>query len=348
MHQDLDYALAQPDAVGVRAMHRGARIERMDFLSRRDGDHATVLGSPPDRVVALDDLYGGTRRLFERVRRRSAGLSFTYLSFAHSDELQAAVRPDTRMIWIESPSNPLLKLVDLEAVASFARARNILSVIDNTFASPWCQRPLELGFDIVVHSATKYLNGHSDVIGGVCVTLSKAIAEKLGFLQNAIGSVPSPFDAFLVTRGLKTLAVRMERHCANAMAIAERLSRHPKVESVIYPGLASHPQHCAREAADAWIRRDDVDAHRGGSRRGATLPRALQLFASRRAWARRKPDRASGDRRTHRCRRARVLGITDNLVRLSVGIEDVNDLGADLERARCDVSADTGPDGLRR
>jgi cystathionine beta-lyase/cystathionine gamma-synthase len=147
------------------------------------------------------------------------------------------------MIWVESPSNPLLKLVDLEAVAAIARKRNIVSVIDNTFASPWVQRPLEFGFDLVVHSATKYLNGHSDVIGGVCVTQSKALAEQLTFLQNAIGSVPSAFDAFLVTRGLKTLAVRMERHCANAMRIAERLARHPKIDSVIYPGLASHPQH---------------------------------------------------------------------------------------------------------
>ncbi|HET7032245.1 MAG TPA: aminotransferase class I/II-fold pyridoxal phosphate-dependent enzyme, partial [Casimicrobiaceae bacterium] len=148
-------------------------------------------------VVALDDLYGGTRRLFERVRRRSAGLSFTYLPFSGPEELREALRPDTRMIWVESPSNPLLKLVDLEAVAEIARRRNIVSVVDNTFASPWVQRPLELGFDIVVHSATKFLNGHSDVIGGVCVTASKTIGEQLGFLQNAIGSVPSPFDAFL-------------------------------------------------------------------------------------------------------------------------------------------------------
>jgi len=194
-------------------------------------------------VVALDDLYGGTRRLFERVRRRSAGLRFTYVPFMHAEDLQRALQPDTRMIWVESPSNPLLKLVDLEAVAKIARARNILTVSDNTFASPWVQRPLERGFDIVVHSATKYLNGHSDVIGGVCVTGSKALAEQLAFLQNAIGSVPSPFDAFLVTRGLKTLAVRMERHCSNALVIAERLARHPKVESVIYPGLESHPQY---------------------------------------------------------------------------------------------------------
>jgi cystathionine beta-lyase/cystathionine gamma-synthase len=172
-------------------------------------------------VVALDDLYGGTRRLFERVRKRSAGLRFTYVPLDRADELERALQPDTRMVWAESPSNPLLKLVDLEAVARVARARGILTVADNTFASPWVQRPLELGFDLVVHSATKYLNGHSDVIGGVVATKSKAIGEQLGFLQNAVGAVPSPFDAFLVTRGLKTLAVRMERHCANALAVAQ-------------------------------------------------------------------------------------------------------------------------------
>jgi cystathionine gamma-lyase len=287
-------------------------------------------------VVALDDLYGGTRRLFERVRKRSAGLAFTYLPFSHSDDLQSAVRPDTKMIWVESPSNPLLKLVDLEAVASFAGSRNIVSVIDNTFASPWCQRPLELGFDIVVHSATKYLNGHSDVIGGVCVTASKAIAEKLGFLQNAIGSVPSPFDAFLVTRGLKTLAVRMERHCANAMAIAERLARHPKIESVIYPGLPSHPQHAlAKRQMHGFggmmsIRvRGDLPVTRRFLER-------CELFALAESLGGVESLIEHPAIMTHASIPADVrasLGITDNLVRLSVGIEDVDDLVADLEHA---------------
>ena len=287
-------------------------------------------------VVALDDLYGGTRRLFERVRRRSAGLRFTYIPFTHVDQLREALQPDTRMIWVESPSNPLLKLVDLEAVASLARSRNILTVADNTFASPWVQRPLEIGFDIVVHSATKYLNGHSDVIGGVCVTRSKALAEQLAFLQNAIGSVPSPFDAFLVTRGLKTLAVRMERHCENAMTVAERLSRHPKIESVIYPGLASHPQHALakrqmhRFGGMVSIRtRGDLAATRRFLER-------CELFALAESLGGVESLIEHPAIMTHASLPADVrtsLGISDNLVRLSVGIEDVDDLSADLEQA---------------
>jgi cystathionine gamma-lyase len=287
-------------------------------------------------VVALDDLYGGTRRLFERVRKRSAGLSFAYLPFSHSDDLQSAVRPETRMIWVESPSNPLLKLVDLEAVASFAKSRDIVSVVDNTFASPWCQRPLELGFDIVVHSATKYLNGHSDVIGGVCITASKAIAEKIGFLQNAIGSVPSPFDAFLVTRGLKTLAVRMERHCANAMAIAERLARHPKVESVIYPGLPSHPQHALAKRQMRGFGGMMSIRIKGDLAATRRFLERCELFALAESLGGVESLIEHPAIMTHASIPADVrasLGITDNLVRLSVGIEDVDDLGADLEHA---------------
>ena len=287
-------------------------------------------------VVALDDLYGGTRRLFERVRKRSAGLSFTYLPFAAADDLKSAVRPQTKMIWVESPSNPLLKLVDLEAVAAFAKSRNILSVVDNTFASPWCQRPLEMGFDIVVHSATKYLNGHSDVIGGVAITASKDLAEKLGFLQNAIGSVPSPFDSFLVTRGLKTLAVRMERHCANAMAIAERLSKHPNVESVVYPGLASHPQNALAKRqmrAFGGMLSIRTKGDLAGTKR---FLERCELFALAESLGGVESLIEHPAIMTHASIPADVrasLGITDNLVRLSVGIEDVDDLAADLDRA---------------
>ena len=287
-------------------------------------------------VVALDDLYGGTRRLFERVRRRSAGLSFTYLPFTNADELQRALRPDTRMIWVESPSNPLLKLVDLEAVAALARARRILSVVDNTFASPWVQRPLELGFDLVVHSATKYLNGHSDVIGGVCVTASSAIAEQLTFLQNAIGSVPSPFDAFLVTRGLKTLAVRMERHCANAMVIAERMARYPKVESVIYPGLASHPQHALAKRQMRGFGGMLSMRPKGGLAETRRFLERCELFTLAESLGGVESLIEHPAIMTHASIPADVrasLGITDNLVRLSVGIEDADDLGADLEQA---------------
>jgi cystathionine beta-lyase/cystathionine gamma-synthase len=287
-------------------------------------------------VVALDDLYGGTRRLFERVRRRSAGLAFTYLPFSSAGELREALRPDTRMIWVESPSNPLLKLVDLEAVAAIARERGILSVVDNTFASPWVQRPLELGFDLVVHSATKYLNGHSDVIGGVCATASKAIAEKLGFLQNAIGSVPSPFDAFLITRGLKTLAVRMERHCANAMAIAERMARHPKVESVIYPGLASHPQHALAKRQMHGFGGMLSMRTKGGIAETRRFLERCELFTLAESLGGVESLIEHPAIMTHASIPADVraaLGITDNLVRLSVGIEDVDDLAADLGHA---------------
>ena len=195
-------------------------------------------------VVAMDDLYGGSYRILERVRKRSANITASFVDLSDAANLEKAIRPNTRMVWVETPTNPLLKLVDLEAVAALARKRKLISVCDNTFASPWVQRPLEHGFDIVVHSTTKYLNGHSDVIGGSAVVREKGeVSEKLAFLQNAVGAVPSPFDAFLTLRGIKTLAVRMERHCGNAMHVAAWLSKHPKVERVIYPGLPSHPQH---------------------------------------------------------------------------------------------------------
>ncbi|HEY0441206.1 MAG TPA: PLP-dependent transferase, partial [Xanthobacteraceae bacterium] len=193
-------------------------------------------------VVAADDLYGGTRRLFSKVRERSAGLTTTYVDFSDLGAVAAAIRPQTRLIWIESPSNPLLKLIDLEAVAQLARRRGIIAAADNTFATPWIQRPLEHGFDVVVHSTTKYLNGHSDMVGGTVVVGENAsLRERLAFLQNAVGSVSGPFDSFLALRGLKTLALRMERQCASALRIAEWLSKHPKVRRVYYPGLASHP-----------------------------------------------------------------------------------------------------------
>jgi cystathionine gamma-lyase len=287
-------------------------------------------------VVALDDLYGGTRRLFERVRKRSAGLRFTYIPFANAEQLQQALQPDTRMIWVESPSNPLLKLVDLEAVASIARARNIITVADNTFASPWVQRPLEIGFDLVVHSATKYLNGHSDVIGGVCVTRSQPLAEQLTFLQNAIGSIPSAFDAFLVTRGLKTLAVRMERHCANAMIIAERMARHPKVESVIYPGLDSHPQHALAKRQMRGFGGMLSMRINGGLADARRFLERCELFALAESLGGVESLIEHPAIMTHASVPADVrtsLGITDNLVRLSVGIEDVDDLIADLDQA---------------
>jgi cystathionine beta-lyase/cystathionine gamma-synthase len=340
VHKGLDYGRSHNPTRWAYERCVAALESGTDAFSFASGmaTTATVLEllDSGSHVVALDDLYGGTRRLFERVRKRSAGLSFTYVPFTHSDDLQQAVKPDTKMIWLESPSNPLLKLVDLEAVASFARSRNILSVIDNTFASPWCQRPLEHGFDVVVHSATKYLNGHSDVIGGVCITASKAIAEQLAFLQNAIGSVPSPFDAFLVTRGLKTLAVRMERHCANAMAIAERLARHPKVESVIYPGLPSHPQHALAKRQMRGFGGMMSMRIKGDLAVTRRFLERCELFALAESLGGVESLIEHPAIMTHASIPADVrasLGITDNLVRLSVGIEDVDDLGADLEHA---------------
>ena len=196
-----------------------------------------------DHVIASDDQYGGTYRLFERVRRRSAGLTFTYVDMTNTENVRAAVTPKTRLIWVETPTNPMLKLADLSAIAAIGKKAGAITAADNTFASPYVQRPLEHGFDVVMHSATKYLNGHSDIIGGMAVVGDNAeLADRLAFLQNAVGAIAGPFDSFLANRGVKTLHLRMQRHCENALEIAKWLERHPAVERVIYPGLASHPQ----------------------------------------------------------------------------------------------------------
>ena len=255
---------------------------------------ATLLDALPagSHVVALDDLYGGTYRLFERVRKTSANLSVTFTGMRERAELEAAIQPGTRMIWVESPSNPLLKIVDLAMVAAVARERNVLAVADNTFATPYVQRPLEFGFDAVLHSVTKYLNGHSDMVGGaIAIGANGALAERLGFLQNAVGAVLSPFDSFLALRGLKTLHLRMARHCESALTIAVRLSRHPKIARVHYPGLPEHPQHAlAREQMNGF----------GGMvtlalRRCATIPRAVDDFrVCRKSGWRRESRRAPG------------------------------------------------------
>ena len=218
-------------------------------------------------VVASDDLYGGTFRLFEKVRRRSANLDFTFVDLTDATRLEREIKPNTRMVWIETPSNPLLKLIDLEAISKIARQKNIISVSDNTFASPWIQRPIEFGFDMVIHSATKYLNGHSDLVGGVIVVgENKELADQIAFLQNSVGAIAGPFESFLVMRSLKTLALRMERHCANALEIARWLEERPEIKSVSYPGLKSHPQHDL-----ARIRRNGDDRLEDRSRRHATV-----------------------------------------------------------------------------
>lgn len=299
---------------------------------------ATVLDllDAGSHVIAMDDLYGGSYRLFERVRRRSAGLDFTFLDLNDEAALAQAVRAETRMIWIETPTNPLLKLVDIAKVVAFARRHKLLVVVDNTFCSPMLQRPLTMGADLVLHSATKYLNGHSDMVGGVVVAANEELAQKMAFVQNSVGAVQGPFDSFLALRGLKTLHLRMREHNANALALAQWLQQRPEVEKVIYPGLPSHPQHeLARQQMQgfggmiSFYIKGGLDAARrfcerthyfalaeslGGVESLVNHP-AIMTHAS-----------VPADVRAR-------LGITDNLVRLSVGVEDLADLQADLAQA---------------
>ena len=288
-------------------------------------------------VVAMDDLYGGSYRILERVRKRSAGLQASFVDLSRTENLEKALQANTRMLWVESPTNPLLKLVDLEAVAAIARKRGLISVCDNTFASPWVQRPLELGFDIVVHSTTKYLNGHSDVIGGAAVLRDSSHREKLAFLQNAVGGVPSPFDAFLTLRGIKTLAVRMERHCGNAMHIAAFLEKHPKIERVLYPGLATHPQHLL--AARQMNRRYGgmvTAVLKGGLAASRRFLERCELFTLAESLGGVESLIEHPAIMTHASLPEDVranLGIDEGLVRLSVGIESVDDLIAELQHA---------------
>ncbi len=288
-------------------------------------------------VVCMDDLYGGSYRLFHNVRRRSAGLEFSFVDLADPVALEEALRKDTRLIWVESPSNPLLKLVDLERVAELGRRRGILTVADNTFASPWIQRPLELGFDLVMHSATKYLNGHSDMVGGMVVAGdNQELAEQLAYLQNAVGAVAGPFDAFLALRGLKTLALRMERHCVNAQAVAEYLDRHPKVARVYYPGLESHPQHDLAKRQMRGFGGMVTAVLDGGLEPARGFLERCQVFALAESLGGVESLIEHPGIMTHASvpadKRA-ALGIDDGLVRLSVGVEDVEDLLADLEQA---------------
>ncbi|MGI9232049.1 MAG: cystathionine gamma-synthase [Woeseiaceae bacterium] len=289
-----------------------------------------------NHVIAMDDLYGGTRRLFSGVRTRSAGLDFSYVDLSDLDLVEAAFRNNTRMVWIETPTNPLLKIVDIEAVADLAEANDAIVVVDNTFATPYLQRPLELGADIVMHSATKFINGHSDMVGGIVATANNDLAEQLAYLQNSIGSVAGPFDSFLALRGVKTLDVRMQRHCESAMRIAEWLQQDDRVESVLYPGLRSHPQHALAEkqmhgfgGIITFFIKGDIEAARnflercnvfalaeslGGVESLVDHP-AIMTHASVP-----EKDRAA-------------LGISDQLIRLSVGIEALDDLIEDLDQA---------------
>jgi len=292
---------------------------------------------PGDHLIAGDDLYGGTYRLLERVRARSAGLNVSYVDLTSPDALRAALRPNTRMVLAETPTNPLLRLVDLTAVAEICREAGVLAVADNTFATPWNQRPLELGFDIVVHSTTKYLNGHSDVIGGAAIVGPDAdLAERVGFLQNAVGAIAGPFDAFLTLRGVMTLDVRMRRHCDNALAVASWLESHPKVRRVIYPGLDSHPQHALARLqmrAGGGMISVDLATDLAGARRFLESVRVFTLAESLGGVESLIEHPALMTHATIPPERRAEAGISDSLVRLSVGIEEEADLIADLAAA---------------
>ena len=291
-------------------------------------------------VVAGDDMYGGTYRLFERVRRASAGLDFTYADLADPLALAGALRPETRLVWVETPTNPMLKLADLHAIATLCRERGMLAVCDNTFASPIVQRPLELGFDIVVHSTTKYMNGHSDVIGGVAVVGRDArhqgLRERLGFIQNAVGAIQGPFDSFLVLRGIKTLALRVERSNSNALDLAQWLQGQARVRHVYYPGLTSHPQHeLARRQMHGYggIISIDLDTDIAGARRFLEQCEIFTLAESLGGVESLIEHPAIMTHATIPADQRARLGIGDGLIRLSVGIEHVEDQRADLARA---------------
>jgi cystathionine gamma-lyase len=291
-----------------------------------------------DHVVVSDDVYGGTFRLFERVRKASAGLAFDFVDMTDVANVERALTSATKMIWVETPTNPLLKLADLSAIAALAKKRGILAVADNTFASPYVQRPLEHGFDIVLHSTTKYLNGHSDVVSG-CAIIGEnpELAERLRFLQNAVGAVAGPFDAFLALRGLKTLALRMERHCSNALKIARWLeSRQNDVARVIYPGLVSHPQHALAKkqmAAFGGIVTVILKRDLAGTKRLLERCRLFTLAESLGGVESLIEHPAIMTHASVPPEKREELGISDSLVRLSCGIEDADDLIADLDHA---------------
>lgn len=288
-------------------------------------------------VIAMHDLYGGSYRILQNVRRRSAGLAVSFVDLTDSKALEGAFRPETRMVWVETPTNPLLKLVDLEAVADVAHRRGALCVCDNTFATPYLQQPLALGVDIVLHSTTKYLNGHSDALGGAAVVREQGeLAERIAYLQNALGGVPGPFDSYLTLRGIKTLALRMERHCANALEIAAFLESHPRIEGVHYPGLPSHPQHAlARRQMRGGFGGIVTAVVRGGLEESRRMLEQCRLFALAESLGGVESLIEHPALMTHaslpETTRA-ALGIGPGLVRLSVGVEDVRDLLAELSR----------------
>lgn len=287
-------------------------------------------------IIAMDDVYGGTYRLFEKVRRDSANLSFTYIDLTKPENLESAITPETKLIWLETPTNPLLKIVDIEAIVKIAKARGITLGCDNTFASPYCQRPLDFGADIVMHSATKYLGGHSDVIGGVLVVKNEELGDRLAFLQNSIGGIQAPFDSFLALRGLKTLALRLERSSSNAMALAEWLEIHPAIDRVNYPGLKSHMGHDVAARQMTAFGGMITIFLKGGLDAARTMLERVELFTLAESLGGVESLIEHPGIMTHASippERRAELGVDDALVRLSVGIEDLEDLRRDLEQA---------------
>lgn len=288
-----------------------------------------------DHVIAMDDMYGGTFRLFDKVLRHH-GIEFSYVDMTKASAFDAAVKPNTKMVWLETPTNPTLKLVDIAKIAASAKAKDILSAVDNTFMSPYFQKPLNLGADMVVHSATKYIGGHSDVVGGVVATKRADLAEKLQFLSNSMGGVAGAFDAFLCLRSLKTLPIRMEAHQKNAMAIAEFLEKHPKIEKVLYPGLKSHPQHGLAKDQMSGFGGMITFYVKGGMAASRTLLESVNIFALAESLGGVESLIEHPAIMTHASvppENRKALGIDDSLVRLSVGIEDLKDLQKDLEQA---------------
>ena len=291
-----------------------------------------------DHVISMDDGYGGTYRLFENVRKRSAGIEFSFANLSDPESLKTNLKENTKMIWVESPSNPLLKIVDLRAVSTFAKDHGLITVCDNTFCSPYIQKPIELGFDLVVHSATKYLNGHSDVVGGiaVCSNERQDLAEQLGFLSISVGSIMSPFDSFLVLRSLKTLPVRMQRHCENASEVASFLESHEAVSRVYYPGLPDHPNHLVAKSQMNGFGGMVTAVLKGGLTRATKFLERTELFTLAESLGGVESLIEHPAIMTHASIPAEIrkeLGIDDGVVRLSVGIESVEDLVRDLDNA---------------
>lgn len=287
-------------------------------------------------IICMDDMYGGTNRLFNRVRKRSAGIEFSFIDVTVDDNMQEALKDNTKMLWVESPSNPMLRVVDLEKIAKFAKKHGIIAVIDNTFASPYLQNPLDYGFDIVMHSASKYINGHSDVIGGIVAVKDEELAKQMSFLQNAVGAIQGPFDCYLALRGVKTLPLRMKAICENALKLAQWLESDKRVEKVIYPGLLSHPDHeLAKKQMRAFggvitvLIKGDADATRQMVERCHIFALAESLGGIESMVN--HPSTMSHASISHKERQK--IGIHDNLLRLSVGIEDFEDLKDDLDFA---------------